>query len=141
MTRTRDQARQTQAVQQIIDAPQRVLDAELSGENLPGFFRPQAANPIGRRGVGPEPRFEPLVLRRGQLAGPTRWPLGAEGLQTMIAMRIAPTLHEPPTAVQDARDRGRLVTLQSQNHGAVAVSLLGEGLPAARESYRQGLRP
>lgn len=131
MTRPRNQTRQAQAVQQIIDAAQRVFDAKLLGEDLAGLFRPQSANAIGGRGVSQKPCFERFVLGHGQLAGAPRLPLGAEGLQAVIAIVVDPALHEPPAAVQDLRDRGGLVTFQRQKHGAVAVSLFGVGLLTA----------
>lgn len=131
MTRPRNQTRQAQAVQQIIDAAQRVFDAELLREDLAGLFRPQSANAIGGRGVGQKPCFESLVLGHRQLAGPTRLPLGAQGLQAVIAIVVDPALHEPPAAVQDLRDRGSLVAFQRQKHGTVAVSLFGVELLTA----------
>ena len=117
-------------MQQIIDAPQRVLDAELSREDLLGLFGPQSANPIGWRGIGQKSRLERLVLGRGQLAGPPRLPLGGDGLQAVIAIAVDPALHEPPTAVQGSSDLRSLVAFQSQNHRAVAVSLRGLALLA-----------
>jgi hypothetical protein len=101
------------------------------GEDLLGLFGPQTADAVGRRGVGYKSRFERFVLRRGQFAGPPRLPLGTEGLQAVIAIPVDPTLHEPPTALQDSSDLGGLVAFQGQNYGAVAVSLLGVTLRAA----------
>jgi hypothetical protein len=131
VARTRNQARQAQAVQQVIDAPQRVLDAKLLHEDLPGFFGPQRTHSIGDGGLGQKPSLECFVLGRGQLAGPTRLPLGTEALQAVIAIVVDPPLHEPPTAVQGARDLGSLVAFQGQNDGAVAISLCGVTLLAA----------
>lgn len=52
-------------MQQIIDASQRVLDAELLREDLLGLLGPQSTDPIGWRGLGQKPCLERFVLRRG----------------------------------------------------------------------------
>jgi len=83
----------------------------------------RAQTPLGWRGLGQKPRLERFILGRGQLAGPTRLPLRTEGLQTVIAIVVDPALHKPPTAIQGSSDLRSFVAFQSQNHGAIAVSL------------------
>jgi hypothetical protein len=131
MTRTWNQARQAQAVQQVIDAAQRVLDAELLREDVLRLFGSQSTDSIAGGRLGQKASLERFILGRGQFAGPTRLPLGTEGLQAVIAIVVDPALYEPPTAVQDASNLRSLVAFESQKHGAVAVSLLGVTLPAA----------
>jgi hypothetical protein len=131
VTRTWNQARQAQAMQQIIDAAQRVFDAKLLREDLLRFFGSQRTDPIGGGGLSQKPGLEHFILRRGQLAGPTRLPLWAKGLQAVIAIAVSPALYEPPTAVQGSSDLGSLLAFQRQKHGAVAVSLHGVTLLVA----------
>ena len=100
-------------MQQIIDAPQRVLDTELLHEDLLGLFGSQSTNAIGWRGLSQKPRLERFILGRGQFAGPTRLPLWTQGLQAVIAILVDPPLHEAPAAVQGSCNLGSLVTFQS----------------------------
>jgi len=131
MPGTRRQAGESQAMEQIIDTPQRVLDSEFFAENTLGIFGPEGADAIGLGGFGQETLFERRFLGGRQVGRSTGLSLGGDGFQAMIPVHIHPALHERSTASQGPRDRRGIVTFEGQQNRTIAVSLLGIALPAA----------
>lgn len=64
MSGARSQAGKPQAVEQIIHAHERILDAEFLLENLPGLFGSQRADTVCLGGACQEPFLERLFSRR-----------------------------------------------------------------------------
>jgi hypothetical protein len=131
MPGTRRQAGESQAMEQIIDTAQGVLDPEFFSENALGFFGPQGADAVSLGGFGQETRFERHLFRGRQVWRSTGLSLGSDGFGAMIPVRIHPALHERSAASQGPCDRRGVVTFESQQNGSIAVSLLGIPLPAA----------
>jgi hypothetical protein len=128
-------------MQQIIDAGQCVLDPEFLLEDSLSILRPQGADAVGLGGIGQETCLEGVFVRRRQLGGPTCLSFREDRLQTVIPIRVDPSLHESSAATQDLCDRWRIVVIQSQENGSIAVSLLGITLLATSlTQMRQILR-
>jgi hypothetical protein len=125
VTRTWHQAGKTQMMQQRINARQRILDSKFPLENPLRVFGSQAAHAIGGGGTRQETSLEALVLGQGQLAGPTRLPLGANRIEAVITIGVHPPLHEASAAGQDLSDRRGAVAFQSQENRSITVSLFG----------------
>jgi hypothetical protein len=121
----RRQAGKPQAMKEIINAGQRVLDPEFLLENASGLFGSQRAHPVRRGGLGQETLLERLLFRRRQVRGPAGLSLGGDGLQAVILIRIHPPLHKSSAAAQGPCDRWGIVTLEGQENGSMPISLFG----------------
>lgn len=130
MLRTRHQTGKPQAMEQIINARQGILDPEFLSENALGFFSAQRADAVGLGGLGKEPLLERRFLCRWQVGRPTGLSLGGDRFEAVIPVRIHPALHESSAASQGPRDRWGIVTFDGQKNGSIAVSLLGIPLAA-----------
>ena len=64
MTRSRGEAGKTQAMQQVVDTGQRILDPEFLFEDTLSLFATQRADTVGLRGIGQETFLEGRFLRR-----------------------------------------------------------------------------
>jgi hypothetical protein len=121
---TRHQTGKAQAMEEIINAGQRVLDSEFLLENALGLFGSQRAHTVSGGGLGQETLLEGLFFRRRQVRGPASLSLGGDPLQAVIPIPIHPSLHESSAASQGPCDRWGIVTFDGQKNGSIAVSLL-----------------
>ena len=128
MLRARSQTGKPQAVEQIIDACERILDCEFLLEDPLGIFGPQRADPIGLGGFSQEPFLERCFFRRRQVRGSTGLLLRDHGFEAVIPIPIDPPLHKSPTPAQGPSDCGSIVTFDGQENSSIAISLLGISL-------------
>jgi len=105
MSGTRRQAGEAQAMEQIIDATQGVLDAEFFLQNALGVFGSERADAVGFRGVGTEAFFEKTLSGRRQVRRATSLSFGSDRGEALIPVRIRPALHKCSAASQRPCDR------------------------------------
>jgi len=128
MTRSRGQAGKPQAMQQIVDTSQRILDPEFLFEDALSLFATQRADTVGLAGIGQETLLEGRFLYRRQVGRPPGLSLGCDRRQAAIPIRVDPSLHEPPAACQGLCDRRGTAAFEGQKNSSIAVSLLGISL-------------
>ena len=81
-------------MQPFIDAREGILHAKLSLENGDTVAAPQRADAVGLGRSSQYTPLERLVLLGRQAGRATRRGLGGHGLQSMIAVDVAPALNE-----------------------------------------------
>jgi hypothetical protein len=125
VTRSRGQTGKAQAVQQIVDTSQRIGDPEFLFEHLLGLFATERADTVGLGRTGQETPLEKRLLGRRQVGRPAGLSLGGDRRQTVIPIRVDPSLHKPSAARQGLCDGWGTVAFKGQKNGPIAVSLLG----------------